>query len=220
MKILVCSCDKNNDLWELFYHCMEKYWPDHPEIIYSTETLSNPYYRTIKFNLDLNSWTRRIWNTVKLIDDNYILLMCDDIFIRKKVNSNYIDELELFMKSIDNIAAVNFEKSFDHNDEFINDILSKRSINGLYKTSMMCQLWFKPSLLDVINLDTDPWTFELMNNCKKYEYYSLNDWIIDWGHKYTGDIWAIFRGKWTKEAIEFFESEGIHIDVNRRGVVS
>ena len=39
MKILVCSCDKNNDLWELFYHCMEKYWPDHPEVIYSTETV-------------------------------------------------------------------------------------------------------------------------------------------------------------------------------------
>ena len=44
MQILVMSCDKNSDLWEPFYHCMEKYYPNHPEIIYAMETKQNPYY--------------------------------------------------------------------------------------------------------------------------------------------------------------------------------
>lgn len=47
MKILVISCDKYGDTFEPFHHCMEKYWPDHPEIFYSTETVKNPYYETI-----------------------------------------------------------------------------------------------------------------------------------------------------------------------------
>ena len=50
MVILVASCDKNQDLWYPFYYCMEKYWPEHPEVFYSTETLKNPYYKTLSFN--------------------------------------------------------------------------------------------------------------------------------------------------------------------------
>ena len=53
MKILVLSCDKNKDLWEPFKHCIEKYYPNHPEIIYATETIKNPYYRTICYNIPL-----------------------------------------------------------------------------------------------------------------------------------------------------------------------
>ncbi len=47
MKILVLSCDNYSDLFEPFHYCIEKYWPEHPEIIYTTETIINPYYKTI-----------------------------------------------------------------------------------------------------------------------------------------------------------------------------
>ena len=48
MVILVCSCDKDGDLFEPFHHCIEKYYPEHPEIIYATETIKNPYYKNNK----------------------------------------------------------------------------------------------------------------------------------------------------------------------------
>ena len=44
-KIIVISCDKNEDLFKPFYHCIEKYWPNHPEIVYSTESVVNPFYK-------------------------------------------------------------------------------------------------------------------------------------------------------------------------------
>ena len=47
MKILVLSCDKNIDTFDAFSHCMEKYYKNHPEVIYTTETVKNPYYKTI-----------------------------------------------------------------------------------------------------------------------------------------------------------------------------
>ena len=83
MKILVLSCDKNEDLFKPFYHCIEKYWPNHPEIVYSTESVVNPFYKTISLNYDLEHWTDRVRETVKQIDDDYILFMVDDIFIRE-----------------------------------------------------------------------------------------------------------------------------------------
>ena len=47
MTILVMSSDNNQDTFELFHYCLEKNWPNHPEVIYSTETVINPYYKTI-----------------------------------------------------------------------------------------------------------------------------------------------------------------------------
>ena len=52
MKILVISCDKYEDTFTPFHYCMEKYWPEHPEIFYSTESVINPYYKTIPFNAE------------------------------------------------------------------------------------------------------------------------------------------------------------------------
>ena len=86
MKLLVLSCDKNEDTFELFHHCMEKYYPDHPEIIYAMETKDNPYYKTIKQDYPLEQWTRRIRETLKEIDDDQILIMIDDLFIHEPVD--------------------------------------------------------------------------------------------------------------------------------------
>ena len=72
MKILVCSCDKDEDIFYAFHHCMEKYYPEHPEIIYATETIKNPYYKTISINYPLELWTKRIRETLRLIEDDKI----------------------------------------------------------------------------------------------------------------------------------------------------
>ena len=124
MKILVLSCDKNEDTFEAFHHCIEKYYPTHPEIIYATESVVNPYYKTICVNYPLELWTKRIRETLKQIDDNVILTIMDDEFIRKPVDTERIDYLQTQLKG--NIAAFYFEKSFDSNDE-------ETSIKGMKK---------------------------------------------------------------------------------------
>ena len=110
-KIVVMSCDKNQDLFEPFYLCMEKYWKDHPEIIYSTETIENPYYKTICCNLPIDQWTKRVCETVKNLNCKHILLTVDDLFIREKVNNDLIWKLTEYVKG--DVAALNFEFSFD-----------------------------------------------------------------------------------------------------------
>ena len=107
MKILVCSCDKNEKLWYPFNHCIEKYWPEHPEVIYSTETIQNKYYRTICKNYPLTKWTRRVRETVYEIDDHYILLMCDDVFINDFVINSDVISLENNFPY--NCAAINLQ---------------------------------------------------------------------------------------------------------------
>lgn len=216
MKILVLSCDKNDDLWMPFHHCIEKYWKNHPEIIYATESVKNPYYKTICHNEPLERWTKRIRETLADIDDDKILIMMDDYFIRQPVDIKRIKYANKHLKN--NIAVFYFEKSFDDKDEYTPyKEFKKRQHGSSYEVAINCGLWQKDKLINVLERNSDPWDIELNQDNKGYDYYiNSGDYIIDWG--YVTYIWTgICRGKWCRNVVPFFEKEKIKIDYDRRG---
>ena len=214
-KIVVMSCDKNEDLWFPFYHCIEKYWNDHPEIIYSTETKINPYYKTICNDLPIEKWTRRVYEVVKTLKCDKVLLMIDDLFVRDYVDDDLLETLSDSVGGI--IAGLNFEKSFDPLDIPLGNHISLRNINGKWKTSVMCQLWSKKAILDLFNVDKTPWDFEKDNISNGYLFLiSKTGSFIKWG--YEDRKWfGIRKGKWCKECKDFFDKENIEIDYSIRG---
>lgn len=216
MKILVLSCDKNIDTFDAFSHCIEKYYKDHPEIIYTTETVKNPYYKTICKDIPLEKWTKRIRETLKEIDDDQILLMIDDCFIRKEVDVNRINYAREHLTG--NIAMFNFEKSFDPADEETNiEGFKKRRKGSAYEVSIMCGLWDKEKLIKILSVDSNPWELEGYQRNYGYDYYiNSGDYIIDWGY-ITWIPTGLFKGKWSRNIIPFFEKEGIKIDYDKRG---
>lgn len=216
MIILVLSCDKNEDLWYPFHHCIEKYWKEHPEIIYATESKTNPYYKTISKDYPLELWTKRIRETLKEIDDNIILTMMDDDFIRKEVDTKRIEYLKGQIKG--NIGAFYFEKSFDNNDiETDIEGMKKRQHGANYEVCINCGIWQKDKLMNILSRDSDPWDVEINQDNKGYDFYiNSGDYIIDWGYR-TWVYANICRGKWCREIVPFFEKEGIEIDYGKRG---
>lgn len=218
MVILVASCDKNTETFDAFHHCIEKYWSNHPEIIYATETEINPYYKTITHDIPLENWTKRIRMTLNDIDDEQILFMIDDCFIRDYVDTGRIEYLKDKLRG--NIAVFNFEKSFDSND-IETDIIGfkKRQHNSVYEVSLMCGLWQKDKLLKVLEKDCNPWQIEGEQNNYGFDYYiNTADYIIDWGYR-TFIPSGIFKGRWCKEVIDFFEKENIEVDYSKKGFV-
>jgi len=219
MVIVVFSCDKNKDLWFPFYYCIEKYYPNHPEIIYKTEKLKNPYYKTICKNYPLNKWTLGIKETLEGIEDNQILFLADDIFIRKPVD---IDRINYCIKVMQKypIACMNFEKSFDKHDIKTNiKGFKKRQKGSRYEMSIMCGLWDRKTLVDIMSCEKTPWELEETYKNTKYNFYiNSSNYIIDWGYE-TWQHAGIKQGKWCKEAKYFFDNEGIKIDYEKRGFV-
>ena len=215
MKIIVCSCDKNADLFEPFHHCMEKYYPKHPEVIYFTETVENPYYKTICKNYPIDMWSRRIRESLSEVKDDVVLLMLDDVFIRNRVDVNRIKYIERLFGG--RLAFVNFEKEFGDDNEDIGLDRIKRRKSGLYRISLMCGLWDRNKLMDILSGDHDPWFIEIQQNDNDFEYYiNSGDHIIDWGHE-PYQWFGIIKGKWLREVVPFFEKEGIEIDYSKRG---
>ena len=214
MKIIVLSCDKNADTFEPFHHCLEKYWPTHPEVIYKTETIRNPYYRTITVENDILRWTNGIREFLSQIDDNQVLLMIDDIFIRRPVDADRIEYASEHLEG--NIACMNFEKSWDNRDQpTMLEGWKKRIPGSAFEVSLMCGLWQKDKLIKVLSRECDPWTIEIEQQPCGFDYYiNSGDYIIDWGYR-TFKPCGILKGKWTKECLEFLRSEGLDIKSDR-----
>lgn len=216
MKIVVLSCDKDTDLFYPFHCCIEKYWQDHPEIIYATETVNNPYYKTICRDYPLEKWTKRIRESLSEIDDDKILVIADDIFIKAKVDTSRID----YLLSLDwkNVACFNFEKQFDNND-LDTDVVGfkKRRRGSKWELSIMCGLWDKDKFIDILSNDSDPWSVEENKDTKGYDFYiNSGDYIIDWGYVYGGQA-GLWHGKWTRHEADWLTNNGFVIDFDVRG---
>jgi len=216
MKVVVLSCDKNEDLWYPFYHCMEKYWKNHPEVIYLTESKKNNYYKTIMKKYPLELWSKRIRESLEEIEDDLVLVMVDDVFIRHDVD---VDRIEYLCRNFKG-ACINFEKSFDENDKDTEiDEIKKRGKRSPYEVSLMCGLWNRRALQDILREDSDPWTIESRGNGYGYDFYiNGGEYIIDWGYE-TWQYCGVMKGKWCREAKFFFDNEGIKIDYDKRGFV-
>lgn len=215
MIIFVASCDKNADLFEPFHHCLEKYWAKHPKVVYCTESVRNPYYKTICKDYPLEQWTRRIRESLAEIKDDLVLFMVDDIFIRHQVDEKRIKYISNLFGG--NLALVNLEKEWDDNEETGLDRLKRRPQGKMFRISLMCGVWDRLKLIDILEGDHDPWFVENAQPCKDYEYYiNSGDYIIDWGYK-TFIPFGVFQGKWEHEAEAFFKQEGLEIDYEKRG---
>lgn len=216
MRIIVLSCDKNSDIWEPFHHCMEKYYPGHPEVVYYTEMAQNPFYRTIAIPHTLDRWTEGLRQFLGQLDDDHVLLMVDDCFIRRPVDYDRIEDAVALCT--DNVALMNFEKHWDFRDEpspFPGWM--KRRHGSQYEVSIMCGVWDRRKLMQVIEPVSNPWDVEYNQNNCGFDYL-INSWdyIIDWGYK-TFVPCNLVKGRWAREVIPFFAAEGIQMDYSKRG---
>ena len=218
MKILVLSSDSYKDTFKPFHILTEKYYKGHPEIIYVTETIKNPYYKTICKNYPFDKWTQKVREALDEIEDNKILVLMDHCFIRRPVDIDRIKYAEDNLK--DNIAMFNFEKSYDIKDkECVYKGFKEKNLDGIAVNSIQCGLWQKDKLKSILNITCQPWEIERLNISYDYKYYiNSGDYIIDYGY-ITFKPFGITKGKWTKETIDFFEKEGLEgIDYAKRGI--
>lgn len=205
---------------EPFHYCMEKYWPNHPEITISTESKVSPYYNTVCKNFSLDKWTDRLRETLKGINSKYVLLMVDDIFIRERVDYFYIVELLKELQHDPQIAGINLEGKFDKNDILYSSPkgLYTRGYLGKYKTSVMCQLFRRDLLINLLNCSCNPWVFEKNNNHLNYKYLITQDSShLNWGWDHKVHF-GLGGEKWCREAVDFFKKEDIDIDFSIRGI--
>lgn len=205
MKLLILSCDKYEPCWKPFFTLLEKYYPHHPKCFLVTETKNCPYCKTI--NVDTPIWTNRFLKALRQIDDEEILVMLDDFFIRKPVDEERINNIQF----TDDIICYNFEINIREPALRLREWDIQKN-NQIYLNSCQPTLWNKKLLMQRLYNDLNPQEWETLIIDSPYIHMINNkDYIIDIGYRWQ-DLsigWGITRGKITKECIEFLESEGL-----------
>lgn len=215
--ILVMGCDRYLEYTcDLFRHCIEKYWNNHPKVYYCLETKDNPYYETIHSNYDVSKWSLRLVYALKQIKSKVVLVCPDDTFFRKQVNSKVLEKLASYID--DKLIAVNLEPAYDGIQ--VNEILTLRERGKKWLSSMIPQLWNREKLIEIIgDKELNPRQVEKIGTNTPYNYgiITTNTTDIDFGKKKNVYPFAITEGKWAREMIDFCKNENIEIDFSKLG---
>jgi len=90
--VLVLSCDPYSDLWTPFFTLFRKYWADCPFSVFLGAGLiaQPPNGVNILRSSAGRDWSQCLLDYLAAIDTDYVLLMLDDFFIRRRVDTEKI----------------------------------------------------------------------------------------------------------------------------------
>lgn len=226
--LLLNSHDGADDLWDGFFKCLKYNWPE-----FNMPIVLNTEYKDYSFNgLDIRTykldqkhkltWSKRLKETLKIIDTEYILFFLDDFWINERVdNREFINTFNWFSMNKD-IATVCFDPINRGNiDDMQNPLFELRPKKCKYKLNCQCALWRRTILISYLRNHENPWDFELVGSIRaeryKERFYSLKEEskkIIS--YDFGG---VIHRGKWTSNKInDYIIKYDLNIDSEKRGV--
>lgn len=114
--LLICSCDKNEDLWGMFFYYFHKYWSGCDLPIYlntESKTFYDKYFKIQSFGMfpngDDDKWSLRLRRHLERIPEDYVVLILDDFFVREEVDEDELAWCLDEMKRNDNIAVFLFD---------------------------------------------------------------------------------------------------------------
>ncbi len=224
--LLVCSCDKFSDTWEICYKSLRNNWPDCPYKV-SLLTESKSGQDTCSFenviNVKSTNWSEMLHEALESISCKYIVFILEDQWPVYQVNQSAIDKAKMTMDNDESIAAVYFESSKPNGIKHIknlDDDFNEIPFGAPYRLSCAPGFFRKEYLLKMTSEKISPWDFERI---KSFDEVGRDVRILEvkntnW-HRIdpTG---AIFRGKWVPGVRKYAEGMGIALDFGARPEMS
>jgi hypothetical protein len=214
--ILVVSCDNYSDLWKPFFELFRKFWPDCPYKIYlvsNHKEWNGDSVEAIKVGNDI-SWSDNLINALERINEKYVFMFLEDLFLDKPVENNKV--AALFDWAVEN--QVNYVKAAlrTHKaDKPYNEIVGEITKGSIYRASTVMALWKKAVLMDILKPGESAWQFELRGTERsdKYDnFFAVRQSIFS-------TVNMIIKGKWERKALKRVGKCGVQIDLNSRSVM-
>ena len=234
--VLVNSCDKYDDLWKPFFELMTVNWPDLKYPVYlNTETKDYPYtigtqqITTLHWSDPSAPWSERLYQALKRIPEEFVLMVMDDYFLVDKVKSGEIDSMLQWMKTDKKIANVVLYSVGSHGTVSESNprvILLDKKVPNLV-VCCTTAIWRKEVLMSLIRRYESPWEFEEAGTQRAYKkdwkHYALSpEGVAEHGLIYPFRLApvhgiGVLQGKWGFNNKALFEKFGIEADFSKRG---
>lgn len=220
--VLIYSCDKYSDVWGPFFTLFFRYWdcPYQVYLITETEQCLIPEVKTINIS---GKWSDKIRQALEEIPTKYVIGMCEDFFMRRKVKDQVIRNCMSEMDINPNIACFNFEKEYGWilPSEYAG--FGRKPDNAEYRLSCQPTLWRRETLIKLLPENMNAWEWELSSRSapNEYEYYiwtgPADELVFEYG--YHNNQWVgLQKGRWVAaDVVPLFEREHIEVDYSIRG---
>lgn len=217
LSILVYSCWKNRDMWEIFLSLFHKYWPDcQYSIILLTDKIegSPEKYSFDKILALDSSWYDMISNGIRNAGTPYVMLFMDDYLFSSKMENSYIEKYIESMKKYDS-ANIRFTKSvFTKTEKFDLDSDFRKIVPGsAYSLSTQIGIWNGEILLSYMKPEWTAWDFERIGSLEVKDYSHPILETVDFRMPYEE---GVRKGKWMPQGIKVCRENGIEIDFGKR----
>ena len=234
--VLVNTCDRFADCWDLFFHQWCRYrngieWPlylntEHADYTYpagiSGHALAvcrpRPGYKGWTGE-GIPTWSWCVIHALESMPEDVVLYMQEDYFLTRNIDTEKVQELAALMQNNPDIECVHLHTSGNtHNKPSVFSGLRRSSRIDRYYVSCQAALWKKSTLLALLREHENAWQFERWGTNRArvlrchfytaaYSGYSPIEYFC------TG----IVQGKWLHPVEELFETAGIEMDFSKRG---
>ncbi len=218
LAILVVSCDKYSDLWDVFFDLWNRFWPDCPYQMYlgsNFREFKRDGVKTLCIGEDA-SWAENVSKMLDMIDEDYILNLGEDYYLARNVDEKRIEGL--FQYLIKNGLDCIHLQANNTGLRILDKNLGIEYIEPgepYYVCASPC-IWNKESMRKFLIPGYTAWDFELKNS-KSVQEGEQNFATV---HKSVFDLRnGVIRGKYLRSTIDFLSSIGIHVDTTERGVI-
>lgn len=231
LTIIVCSCDKYDDLWYPYFEIFKNQWKDckYP-IILNTESKTYTHDGLTIKCLNLYNrgedvpWSDRMIETLKYVDTEYVLITLDDHFLISPVDSEKFEGAFDIIKKHKRISALSFLAFVPANEKTKwRGNFGLWKMNKYFRINLDTAIWRKKALLRNLRKGENAWEFELnateralWDFTEYYRYKQGAEPILDISfHLRRG--YGLIRGKWCWRNPELFEQFNIPMDFSKRG---
>lgn len=222
---VLSSCDKCCDLWEPFFTLVKRHWPDFDYRVYlctdSKQFSSEGFDVSCPLNMRADStWSENLMALLEQVDEEYVLLMLEDFWLKVDVDINRLHRYEQMMQEDKNIGFICLVHQLEPSEE--NPISSdypeliEYGFRTPYRVTTQAGLWRRDYLQSLLRRHESAWWFEMFGSKRSrksfYSSYVVRDSVFSYDE---GGV--LFRGSYVSEYVKpFVEREGICLNPNRR----
>lgn len=209
--ILVVSCDAYRDLWEPFFQCFFKYWPDCPYPIYlgaNSATYPDVRVNALIIGPDVD-YASNLIAMLQRIEEPWVILWIEDRVLAAAVETTRITRLVAAAQErkagfVKLIASHPFAIPDDPSQE-----IGEIPKGTRYRVCMTVGLWNKQVLLRLLRPGETAWQIERQGS-KRSNDFTEGFWSLSAGIRHDppfSDVHLVVKGRLVRDARSFLARE-------------
>lgn len=209
--ILVVSCDSYQDLWDPFFLCFFKYWPDCPYPVFlgaNTASYPDDRVQTILIGPDID-YSSNLLKMLHNIQEEWVILWIEDRILSAPVETTRLSNL---IQSAQRRGAGYLKLIANHPFAWTEDKteqIGEIPQGDRYRVSITVALWQKPVLLQLLCPGETAWELERMgserSNNLDAKFFCLTPWVRS--TPFISDTHLIVKGRLLRDVKPFLEHE-------------